>query len=195
MPCESSIIFKRAVEVTIQDAIDISKNQIDENALANLIDYKSIAWDFVDRSYNKPMGDFQSLIHGDAWQNNAMYRFEKKIATEIALIDFQHARVTSPAIDVIYAIYTGTEPESRSKNPSNLLQIYYKQLSHELNIFGYNVDKIYPYNKLKEDFQDLFPVGLTWAFMVSRKSQFGSNDDYHRRLIGLINEAIRNNFI
>ena len=77
MPHDSAIIFKESLEATIQDGIDITKNQINETATANLINYKSIAWETLDKSYYNSIGDFQILIHGDSWQNNAMFRYYK----------------------------------------------------------------------------------------------------------------------
>ena len=73
---------------------------------------------------------------------------------------------------MIYAIYTGTEPEMRSQHLSKWLKIYHDQFSYELSVFGYDVDLVYPYRKFQEDFHDLFPIGFTWAFMVSRVSFF-----------------------
>ena len=75
MPHDSAIIFRRALESTVQDGIDITKNDINENATVNLINYKPIAWKTVDKSYHTSIGDFQTLIHGDSWQNNAMFRY------------------------------------------------------------------------------------------------------------------------
>ena len=80
--------------------------------------------------------------------------------------------MSSPAVDVVYAIYTGTEPEARSKDLSKLLKIYHDKFSYELDIFGCDADLVYPYHEFEKDFNNLFPVGLTWAFMVSRVSSW-----------------------
>ena len=71
------------------------------------------------------------------------------------------------ALDVIYAIYNGSESDVRTENLTKWLKIYHDQFSYELNVFGYNANNIYPFAKFQQDFRDLFPVGLTWAFIVS----------------------------
>jgi len=222
MPDESAAVFKKALEDTIEDGIRMSKGQINENtennlekyksiawetrsemALKNLGKYKSIAWQTVDDSYYYSIGDYQILSHGDCWLNNAMFRFEKGKAKEISLIDFQYTRITSPAVDVIYAIYTGTEPELRAQYLTKWLKIYHDQFSYELNVFGYDAEEIYPFSKFEKDFRDLFSVGLTWAFITAKslknKNGFdantGKDDAYRQRLTALVNEAVRNNFV
>ena len=65
-------IFKKSLEDTIEEGIEMTKGQINENAKINLEKYKSIAWDTVDNY--ESIGDYQTLCHGDAWENNAMFR-------------------------------------------------------------------------------------------------------------------------
>ena len=67
-------MFKKSLEDTIKEGIEVTKGQINENATTNLEKYKSIAWETVDNSYYESIGDYQTLIHGDAWENNAMFR-------------------------------------------------------------------------------------------------------------------------
>ena len=72
MPNEMADIFKKSLEDTIEEGIEMTKGQINENAKMNLEKYKSIAWDTVDNY--ESIGDYQTLCHGDAWENNAMFR-------------------------------------------------------------------------------------------------------------------------
>ena len=72
MPNETVLILKKALEDTIEEGIEMTKGQINENAKINLEKYKSIAWDIVDNY--ESIGDYQTLNHGDAWENNAMFR-------------------------------------------------------------------------------------------------------------------------
>jgi hypothetical protein len=76
--------------------------------------------------------------------------------------------MTSPAVDVIYAIYTGSEPEMRAEHLTKWLKTYHDQFSYELDVFGYDANSVYPFAKFQQDVRDLFPVGLTWAFIVSK---------------------------
>ena len=68
---------------------------------------------------------------------------------------------------MIYAIYTGSEPDMRTEHLTKWLKIYHDQFSYELNVFGYDANKFYPFAKFQQDVSDLFPIGLTWAFIVS----------------------------
>ena len=73
----------------------------------------------------------------------------------------------SPAVDVILAIYTASDPEMRAEHLTKWLKTYHNQFSYELNILGYDANKVYPFTKFQQDVLDLFPLGLTWAFVVS----------------------------
>jgi hypothetical protein len=74
MPNETAVLFKKSLEETIEEGLEMTKGQINENAKINLEIYKSIAWETVDNSYYESIGDYQTLNHGDAWENNAMFR-------------------------------------------------------------------------------------------------------------------------
>ena len=74
----------------------------------------------------------------------------------------------SPAVDVIYAIYTGSEPEMRAEHLTKWLKTYHDQFSYELNVFGYDAESVYSFTKFQQDIQDLFPIGLAWAFIASK---------------------------
>ena len=74
MPNEQAMIFKKSLEDTIEEGIKMTKGQINENATINMEKYKSIAWETVDNSYYESIGDYQTLSHGDAWENNAMFK-------------------------------------------------------------------------------------------------------------------------
>ena len=45
---------------------------------------------------------------------------------------------------------------------------YHDQFSYELNVFGYDANSVYSFAKFQEDVRNLFPIGLTWAFIVSK---------------------------
>ena len=71
-------IFKKSLEATIEEGIELTKGQMNENSTNKLGKFKSIAWETVDNSYYESIGDYQTLNHGDAWQNNAMFRYHNK---------------------------------------------------------------------------------------------------------------------
>ena len=74
MPNGTALILKKALEDTIEEGIEMKKGQINEKVKRNLENYKCNAWEMVENSYYESIGDYQTLIHGDAWENNAMFR-------------------------------------------------------------------------------------------------------------------------
>ena len=72
------------------------------------------------------------------------------------------------ALDVIYAIYNGSESDVRTENLTKWLKIYHDQFSYELNVFGYDANSVYSFTKFQQDIRNLFPIGLTWAFIASK---------------------------
>ena len=111
------------------------------------------------------MVTFKPIIHGDSWVNNAMFRFEGDRAVEIAMLDFQCVRITSPAVDLVHLIVTGTRPDLRTKLERDWLKIYFEQFSQDLEAFGYSADKVYPFEKLVEDYDGIYDYGFTWCLM------------------------------
>ena len=74
MPEETALIFKNSLEAIVDDAVKIANKVISKNAATNLNQFKPIAWETVDNSYYDSIGEYQTLVHGDSWQNNAMFR-------------------------------------------------------------------------------------------------------------------------
>lgn len=74
-------------------------------------------------------GDATVIAHGDAWQNNTMFRYDNNgKPIEVSLLDWQTVRVSSPVIDIIYYIFCCTTKELRDKCYDDLLRIYYDSL-------------------------------------------------------------------
>ncbi len=65
-------------------------------------------WDMFTAGLNEPCGLFRTLIHGDSWANNAMFKHDSSgVANGFVLFDYQCCRITSPGIDLGYLIVTG----------------------------------------------------------------------------------------
>ena len=56
----------------------------------------------------------------------------------------------------------------RAEHLTKWLKTYHDTFAYELNVFGYNANSVYPFSKFQQDVRDLFPIGLTWAFIVSK---------------------------
>ena len=48
----------------------------------------------------------------------------------------------SPAVDVVCAIYSGSEPEMRAEHLTKWLKTYHNHFSYELNVFGYDANSV-----------------------------------------------------
>ncbi len=60
------------------------------------------------QGFCKRVGIFQTLIHGDSWMNNAMFKHDANgIVTDFSMFDYQCCRTSSPAIDLAYLLVTG----------------------------------------------------------------------------------------
>ena len=57
-------IFKKSLEATIEEGIELTKGQINENSIIKLERFKSIAWETVDNSYYDYYGFFDKPIFG-----------------------------------------------------------------------------------------------------------------------------------
>lgn len=70
------------------------------------------------------------ISHGDAWQNNTMFRYDNSgKPIEICLLDWQISRYSSPIIDIVYYIFCCTTKELRDAHYDEFLQIYHKNLT------------------------------------------------------------------
>ncbi len=66
---------------------------------------------------HKPFGDFRTLIHGDSWANNAMFKHDSNgLAEDIRMFDYQCNRISSPAVDLSYCIVTGKKDQENIFN-------------------------------------------------------------------------------
>ncbi|CAG7835786.1 unnamed protein product [Allacma fusca] len=68
-----------------------------------------------------------TLIHGDCWSNNLMFRYDQKTGKpiEVVFIDLQISRETDPMIDICYGLYFNPQPDLRQKHLQTILRIYF----------------------------------------------------------------------
>lgn len=88
----------------------------------NMMKYAKLAFD------PKPH-NFQTLIHGDIWTNNTMFRYTNgNEPDQLMLVDFQFACWASPTIDVHYFFNTSMKNDLRLNHQDELLQYYHECL-------------------------------------------------------------------
>lgn len=70
------------------------------------------------------------ISHGDAWQNNVMFRYDEHgKPIEVSLLDWQASRYSTPIADIVYFIFCCTTKELRDAHYDNFLNVYHQSLS------------------------------------------------------------------
>lgn len=93
-------------------------------------DAADIAIDCLDPTY---IGSATVISHGDAWQNNFMFRYDEQgIPIEVILLDWQLSQCASPAFDVSYFIFCSTTKRIRDAHYNDFLKIYHNNLSKHI---------------------------------------------------------------
>lgn len=84
------------------------------------------------------VGPATVISHGDAWQNNTMFRYDSSgKPIEICFLDWQTTRHTTPIIDIVYYMFCCTTKELRDAHYNELLEIYHDSLSAHIRRFVY----------------------------------------------------------
>ncbi|XP_018563003.1 uncharacterized protein LOC108904810 [Anoplophora glabripennis] len=108
-----------------------------------------------------------AMLHGDGWNNNFVYKYEgSKVPSKVAILDWQLARLHSPALDISYLIYA-TCSEEELKHFDELLETYYSSFSTFLTELGSDPEKLFPYSTLQKHWKkySLFGVLTLVAYL------------------------------
>ncbi|KAJ9585416.1 hypothetical protein L9F63_002799 [Diploptera punctata] len=94
---------------------------------------------------------YNVLIHGDLWINNFLFHHgkDKSEPDDICLLDFQHVRYNSPAIDLGHFLYATMDKTTRDKHRDYLLRCYHDNLSKTLDQFGLCQEYLLPFSVLE----------------------------------------------
>lgn len=82
----------------------------------------------------------------------------------------------SPAIDLVYNIFTSTDKSLRDKEYNNLLQLYYNTLAKTVRLLGSNPDELFTFDDLQSELKRFGFYGLLFSPMMIRISQATSSD-------------------
>jgi hypothetical protein len=79
-----------------------------------------------------------TLLHGDCWSNNMMFRYDEKTGRpiEVVFIDLQMSREADPMSDICYALYTSGQPDLRRKHLTSMLHLYFDTFTEVCQKFG-----------------------------------------------------------
>jgi hypothetical protein len=124
-------------------------------------------WDRMAEAVKPVSGSLSVLNHGDFWVNNMMFHYCPNTgkADDVRFIDFQISRYTSPAVDLLYFIYSSPSEDVRSEYTENLLETYHRELSYTLKVLGCEHHK-FTIEQLKKECEDKAFFGLITACTV-----------------------------
>lgn len=78
-------------------------------------------------------------------------------------MDWQVIRYISPAIDLLYNIFTSTDKALREKEYDNLLKVYHDSLSNIVKLLGSNPDELFTLDDLKNELK----ICGNYAFLLA----------------------------
>lgn len=84
--------------------------------------------------FSAPSKKYKNVVsHGDLWVNNLMFKYDsenKPIACK--LIDYQLARLSPPALDLVQLVYINSTKKLRKEHLDDIINIYCDTLEQEL---------------------------------------------------------------
>ncbi|XP_071453807.1 uncharacterized protein [Hetaerina americana] len=86
-----------------------------------------------------PTQGWSVLSHGDFWENNIMFRYERgdegvERPVDVKFFDMQMVKCCHPAVDLVYFVCQTTGRSFREKHFGNLIGEYYAALSETLKV-------------------------------------------------------------
>lgn len=108
---------------------------------------------------------FNVFNHGDFHFKNMMFKTLDGKTTDILLLDYQICAWGSPAIDIIYSLYTALSVETRDNHRDELIKFYHDELVSVLTKLGYQ-KKIPSLIELHVELLKCGPLEPFWAFTL-----------------------------
>lgn len=103
-----------------------------------------------------------------------LLNFQNGDVAESILIDYQIARNSSPAIDIMYMIFCCTDYKTRKQHYYEWLDYYHSELENRLSDFNLKANFVYPRDKFDADLKRYakYSLGLCVCLtsMLIRKS-------------------------
>jgi len=108
---------------------------------------------------------FKTICHGDCWTNNFLFRYSPEgEVQDCRLLDFQVARIGSPALDLNYFLFSSTSRDLRKEHLHQFFLEYYAQFASAMAAGG--VSMKFTFDELKEEYRAKHAFGLVMGMMV-----------------------------
>ncbi|XP_037301128.1 uncharacterized protein LOC119188455 [Manduca sexta] len=173
----------------------------------------TFSWKSFDE-ISKP-AKFTVLAHCDNRVSNQMYKVHEDGRVEVKIVDYQTIRGASPALDLLYFIFSGTDEKFRAEHYDRLLDHYYNKLSLAMKRLGLNPDEIYSREDFNFEYQTKLPFGLSLAVItlplvtideenapkvdkdldINNFVLDNTSDVFSERLNGVVNDFLRWGFL
>lgn len=173
-------MMKRFYTESVGDYYDILPKWKYGHLIKPLFDnWETALLDKVHNTVKRDEKRFNVLCHGDLWSNNVMFKndeFGNPISN--LLVDFQMCNYNSPALDLVYFIFSSTAKDIRLEKIDFFLQFYHQHLKSNLKKLGYK-EKIPTLLDLHKDFLDLgfFGFSLTLNMLAMVLAEPGNDSD------------------
>ncbi|XP_063366271.1 uncharacterized protein LOC134654728 [Cydia amplana] len=117
-------------------------------------------------SYEK--GSKYSVIQqGDCWNNNILFRLEDGKPVDDVMIDYQLARESNPASDLLYLIFNCTDHATKLKHYQEWIDYYHENLDYFLNLHGLKASRVFPKDQLDADLRRYGKMMVNLGLMLS----------------------------
>lgn len=155
---------------TVYDSLDDADSQPEKETIKKIIDHSDEISSTIIAGADD---DFITLLHGDCWSNNNMFKYEiiegKKKLVDVKIFDWQACYKGSPVLDISYIIYSGASKEILD-NLEKYLKIYHQHLSNVLTNFNLDSDQIYSFEQFIKQWKKYSVLGaLMGGFIFKLK--------------------------
>lgn len=110
------------------------------------------------------LNKYSVINHGDCWLPNFLFAYDDKneCPKSAKMIDFQLARLSSPALDISFFIYSCTTEEMRKDHYDFLLKSYHSSVVRLLKQFELDPQEVFPLSALEQEMREFarFGVGM-----------------------------------
>lgn len=96
--------------------------------------------------------------------------------SSVRLVDWQISRYGSPALDILYYIFSATDKETRDQHFDNLLHLYYDALSKIVRRLGSDPDKLFTFNDLQNQLKVCGKFAITMPPLLLQVMMADAND-------------------
>uniref|UniRef100_A0A182TC40 CHK domain-containing protein n=1 Tax=Anopheles maculatus TaxID=74869 RepID=A0A182TC40_9DIPT len=120
---------------------------------------------------------FNVLNHGDMWCNNVLFHYNANSElSDILLIDYQLSYWSSPAMDLLYFIFTSVNGDFKLSQMDYMIQYYHENLIECLNFLEYS-GKLPLLKDLHSDIIEHHLFGLMISFSILPVCLMEKSDD------------------